>query len=291
MERLYFIVNPTAGADRAGDAFKEVCTMLDEMNMDYSFDYTQYKGHATELAVDAVKRGEKYIVSVGGDGTLNEVAQGLVHTDSVLGVLPFGTGNDLAKALKIPTDPREALTILLLESPKAMDVGVANDRMFFNVSGFGFDVDVLLATDKYKKRFRGMIPYLLGIVHSLAHLRTLHLTIKDDGRVWDREALIIAVGIGTHFGGGMNVLPMSDPFDGLFDVCIVKKLGILKFIRLLPLFIKGRHAGLKEVEYFRTDHLEVTCPEHSLINYDGELSSDTPVTFRLLPGALNILVK
>ena len=103
MERLYFIVNPTAGADRAGDAFCEVRAMLDEMNMDYSFDYTQYKGHATELAVDAVKRGEKYIVSVGGDGTLNEVAQGLVNTDSVLGVLPFGTGNDLAKALKIPT--------------------------------------------------------------------------------------------------------------------------------------------------------------------------------------------
>ena len=291
MERLYFIVNPTAGADRAGDSFNEVRAMLDDMNMDYSFDYTHYKGHATELAVDAVKGGEKYIVSVGGDGTLNEVAQGLVNTDAVLGVLPFGTGNDLAKALKIPTDPREALTVLLLESPRRMDVGIANDRMFFNVSGFGFDVDVLLATEKYKKRFRGMIPYLLGIVHSLTHLRTLHLNIKDDGREWQRDALLISVGIGTHFGGGMNVLPLSDPFDGLFDVCIVKKLSVLKFIRLLPVFIKGGHTGYKEVEYFRTDRLEVSCPEHSLINYDGELSSDTPVTFRLLPGALNILIK
>lgn len=291
MERMYFIVNPTAGASRADDSFKKIQAMLDEINMDYSFDYTQYKGHATELAVDAVKRGEKYIVSVGGDGTLNEVAQGLVNTSAVLGVLPFGTGNDLAKALHLPTDPREALTVLLLDSPRQMDVGIANDRMFFNVSGFGFDVDVLIATDKYKKHFHGMIPYLLGIVHSLAHLRTLHLTVNDNGRQWDREALLIAVGIGTHFGGGMNVLPLSDPFDGLFDVCIVKKLGIGKFIRLLPLFIKGGHAGFDEVEYFRTDHLEVSCPEHSLINYDGELSSDTPVTFRLLPGALNILVK
>lgn len=291
MERLYFIVNPTAGASRAHDAFKEVQTMLDDINMDYSFDYTKYKGHATELAVAAVERGEKYIVSVGGDGTLNEVAQGLVNTDAVLGVLPFGTGNDLAKALKLPTDPREALTVLLLESPRKMDVGIANDRMFFNVSGFGFDVDVLIATERYKKRFRGMIPYLLGIIHSLTHLRILHLTVKDDGRQWDREALLVAVGIGTHFGGGMNVLPLSDPFDGLFDVCIVKKLGLLKFLVLLPTFIKGGHSGFKEVEYFRTDHLEVSCPEHSLINYDGELASDTPVTFRLLPGALNILVK
>ena len=291
MERLYFIVNPTAGMDRAKDSFKEVCAMLDEMNMDYSFDYTKNTGHATELAVAAVKRGERYIVSVGGDGTLNEVAQGLVNTEAVLGVLPFGTGNDLAKALDLPTDPREALTVLLLESPRRIDVGIANDRMFFNVSGFGFDVDVLIATERYKKRFRGMIPYLMGIVHCLAHLRTLHLTIKDDGREWQRDALLISVGIGTHFGGGMNVLPLSDPFDGLFDVCVVKKLSVLRFIRLLPAFIKGGHTGYKEVEYFRTDHLEVSCPEHSLINYDGELSSDTPVTFRLLPGALNILVK
>lgn len=91
---------------------------------------------------------------------MNEVASGLVGTDTVMGILPFGTGNDMVKVLGIPTEPREALNVILADRPRAMDVGYVNDRFFVNVSGFGFDVDVLLKHEKYKKRFKGMLPYL-----------------------------------------------------------------------------------------------------------------------------------
>ena len=164
MDKLHFIVNPVAGGTRAIDKFGAVKGMLDDMRFPYTYEFTQCKGHGRELARAAAEHGEKYIIAVGGDGTVNEVASGLVGTDTVMGILPFGTGNDMVKVLGIPTEPREALNVILADRPRAMDVGYVNDRFFVNVSGFGFDVDVLLKHEKYKKRFKGMLPYLLGIV-------------------------------------------------------------------------------------------------------------------------------
>lgn len=125
-----------------------------------------------------------------------------------------------------------------------MDVGYVNDKFFVNVSGFGFDVDVLLKHEKYKKRFKGMLPYLLGIVDALTHLRTLHLTLHDGERVWKKDALIVSVGNGAYIGGGMKATPFADPFDGLFEVSVVSSISRAKFLRLLPSFIKGEHTGL-----------------------------------------------
>ena len=129
-----------------------------------------------------------------------------------------------------------------------------------NVSGFGFDVDVLLKHEKYKKRFKGMLPYLLGIVDALTHLRTLHLTLHDGERVWKKDALIVSVGNGAYIGGGMKATPFADPFDGLFEVSVVSSISRAKFLRLLPSFIKGEHTGLPEVEYFRTKELLCGMP-------------------------------
>ena len=222
---------------------------------------------------------------------MNEVASGLVGTDTVMGILPFGTGNDMVKVLGIPTEPREALNVILADRPRAMDVGYVNDRFFVNVSGFGFDVDVLLKHEKYKKRFKGMLPYLFGIVDALTHLRTLHLTLHDGERVWKKDALIVSVGNGAYIGGGMKATPFADPFDGLFEVSVVSSISRAKFLRLFPSFIKGEHTGLPEVEYFRTKELYVECPEECLINYDGELGSGMPVRYKIIPGAVKMLVQ
>ena len=291
MDKLHFIVNPVAGGTRAIDKFGAVKGMLDDMRFPYTYEFTQCKGHGRELARAAAEHGEKYIIAVGGDGTVNEVASGLVGTDTVMGILPFGTGNDMVKVLGIPTEPREALNIILADRPRAMDAGYVNDKFFVNVSGFGFDVDVPLKHEKYKKRFKGMLPYLLGIVDALTHLRTLHLTLHDGERVWKKDALIVSVGNGAYIGGGMKATPFADPFDGLFEVSVVSSISRAKFLRLLPSFIKGEHTGLPEVEYFRTKELYVECPEECLINYDGELGSGMPVRYKIIPGAVKMLVQ
>jgi YegS/Rv2252/BmrU family lipid kinase len=291
MERLYFIVNLLAGGSRCETCFRKVEAELTARNISYEYAVTQYRRHAVELAKAAYERGERTIVAVGGDGTVNEVASVLANTDAVMGILPFGTGNDLARVLHFPTEPEEALKTLLAGNVRQMDAGDVNGNFFINVAGFGFDVDVLVCMDKYKKRFKGMIPYLFGILDALVHLKAVPIQIHlEDGSVKKMEALLIAVGNGAYFGGGMMALPEADPFDGMFDVCAVRKISLIKFLSLLPRFIKGKHLGLSVIEYFRATSLYVEGPTSSVIDVDGELYSHAPARFTLKKQAMNLIV-
>ncbi|HWS30972.1 MAG TPA: diacylglycerol kinase family protein [Clostridia bacterium] len=291
MERLYFIVNILAGGGRCETCFKQVEAELAARNIPYECAVTQYRRHAVELAKAAYESGERTIVAVGGDGTVNEVASVLAGTEAVMGVMPFGTGNDLARVLNFPTEPKAALEAILLGNVRRMDAADANGHFFINVAGFGFDVDVLVCTEKHKRRYRGMLPYLLGILDALVHLKALPVRIHlEDGSVKEMDALLIAVGNGAYFGGGMKVAPEADPFDGAFDVCVVHKVSRLKFIKLLPRFIKGTHIGLSVIEYFRASELYVEGPQYSVIDVDGELYSHAPARFTLKKQAVNMIV-
>lgn len=291
MERFYFIVNVLAGGGRCGKCFEQVEEALKTRGVVYGCAQTRYRRHAVELAKAAYESGERNIVAVGGDGTVNEVASALAGTDAVMGILPFGTGNDLSRVLCLPTEPRAAVDTLLRGNVRRMDAGDVNGKFFINVSGFGFDVDVLVSTEKYKKRFKGMLPYLLGIMDALTHLKALKLKLHlADGTVKELNAVLVAVGNGAYIGGGMKAVPEADPFDALFDVCVVRKLSRLKFIKLLPRFIKGKHLGLGEVVYFRAASLYVEGPQESVLNIDGELDSHAPARFTLLKEAVNMIV-
>ncbi|HWR19131.1 MAG TPA: diacylglycerol kinase family protein [Clostridia bacterium] len=291
MERLYFIVNLLAGGNRCETCFRKVEAELKARNIPYEYAVTKYRKHAVELAKTAYDNGERTIVAVGGDGTVNEVASVLAGTDAVMGILPFGTGNDLARVLHFPTEPDEALEMLLTGNVKRMDAADVNEHFFINVAGFGFDVDVLVKMDKYKARFKGMIPYLLGILDALMHLKAVPIKLNlEDGTVKEMEAILVAVGNGAYFGGGMMALPGADPFDGMFDICAVRKISLLKFLALLPRFIKGKHMGLSVVEYFRATKLYVEGPTSSVIEVDGELNAHAPAQFTLHKEAMNMIV-
>ena len=140
MDKLYFIVNPVSGSGRGRRDFARVEALLRERGAAYEAVYSEHPGHAVALARAAVEAGERCIIAVGGDGTVNEVASVLVNTGVVMGVLPFGTGNDLARVAGFPEDPEAAVDTLLAGRTRRMDAGMANDRFFLNVSGFGFDV-------------------------------------------------------------------------------------------------------------------------------------------------------
>ena len=289
MERYCLIANRTSGSGSAGAYIDRVKEQLSARGVDFEIRETQRPGHATELSKAAVDEGFDVIVVVGGDGTLRETALSVVHTDRILGLLPCGTGNDYARALGIPTDMVAALDILLNGETRTVDAGMANDQIFFNIAGFGFDVDVLDYTEEFKPKCRnGETAYRLGCLKAVLglKLRKSPLTFPD-GTI-EQNVLMAAAGVGTHFGGGMNVLPESDMSDGLLDVCIahdVRRLGVLK---LLPRFIKGKHIGLKCITYRKTTEVSVVCDPVSRIEVDGERMDGTPVTFRVLPGALRV---
>ena len=289
MERYCLIANRTSGSGSAGAYIDRVREQLTARGVDFAIRETQRPGHATELAKAAVDEGFDVITVVGGDGTLRETAMSVVHTDRVLGLLPCGTGNDYARALGVPTDMDAALDILLNGETKTVDAGMANDQVFFNIAGFGFDVDVLDYTEEFKPKCRnGETAYRLGCLKAVLGLKLRKSALTFPDGTIERNVLMAAAGVGTHFGGGMNVLPESDMSDGLLDVCIahdVKRLGVLK---LLPRFIKGKHIGLKCITYRKTTEVSVVCDPVSRIEVDGERMDGTPVTFRVLPGALKV---
>lgn len=239
MERYCLISNRVAGSGSAGAYIDRVKALMENRGADFEIRETQYPGHATELAKAAVDEGFDVIVAVGGDGTLRETALSVVHTDRVLGLLPCGTGNDYARPLGIPTDAEAALDILLNGETRTVDAGMANDQIFFNIAGFGFDVDVLDYTEEFKPKCRnGETAYRLGCLKAVLGLKLRRSTLTFPDGTIERNVLMAAAGVGTHFGGGMNVLPESDMSDRLLDVCIahdVKRIGVLK---LLPKFIK-----------------------------------------------------
>ncbi len=291
MERFFFIVNPVSGSGRARAEFEKVRALLDAKGAGYAFACSEYPSHAAKLAADAANSGYPVVVAVGGDGTVNEAASALIYKETALGVLPFGTGNDLARAAGFPTNAEKGVAALLEGNVVKMDAGEANGLCFVNVAGLGFDVEVLARTLKYKDKYpRGMTPYFLGILDALKHLRALHMTIEHDGERIECESILLTVGNGQYFGGGMRAVPMGDPFDGYFDCVYVDKLGVLKFLALLPGFLKGRHIGNPAVHHFRTKELTVSTAEDCVLDYDGDLKSGAPVTFRVLPGALRVIV-
>lgn len=291
MDRYFFIINPVAGTGKASKAFDLIESELKERNIDYDYAVSLYAGHTVELTKTALENGEKCIVSVGGDGTLREIAGAMAGSGATLGIVPCGTGNDFAKALGIrPNDASFALKTLLSGRPKRVDAGMANEEFFINVSGFGFDADVIANTEKFKKKLNGMLPYMMGIIQSLIKLRTLDLTITANGQTMSQKAIMIAVANGTHYGGGMNVAPFADPSDGMLDIYIVKAVSKLTFLALLPKFIRGKHTKLRQIIYFRASEVSVDCKQHSLINLDGSLGSNTPASFKILKDALEVMV-
>lgn len=290
MNKYFFIVNPVAGSGRTKANFEQVKAKLEEEGIPFSFEYTTGKNHAFELAKKALEDGFENVISVGGDGTAGEVASALVNSGVSMGILPFGTGNDFARSLRLPTEPMAALKVILDGSFHAIDAAEANGIPFLNVAGTGFDVDVIIYTEKFKKKFNGALPYMLGIFQSLLHLKPATFTVTADGESFTQRGLLFDACNGAFFAGGLNVAPLAAYNDGMLDVCILKDISIPSFLMLLPRFAKGKHLDSKHIVYFKAKEVKVESDRECLLNLDGELGSSTPVTFKILPGALNMLL-
>jgi YegS/Rv2252/BmrU family lipid kinase len=305
MPRVVAIVNPVAGRARGAKLRAQAAAELMRLFPDIVFIESNAPGHATVLA-QAAKDAE-LVIAVGGDGTVREVASGLLAANSQpatrnssLAVIPVGSCNDLLKTVGVPSDVIEACHVAKEGRARAIDVvqvemsgeGTSQQTHFINAAGFGFDATVTAEAHK-SKHLSGLPLYLVAIIRALRDLECPLVRIRAGAFETEQRVLMIAAANGRYYGGGMKVAPEAQPDDGLIDVCIADSMGRLSALRKLPRFVAGTHVTLKEVRMLRTPELELDFLEPVLIELDGDLLVPQPFRrFRLtvLPKAINLRV-
>jgi len=307
MPRVVAIVNPIAGRARGVKLRAQAAAELLQLFPGMTFVESKAPGHATVLAQGA--KDADLVIAVGGDGTVREVASGLLSvtgpldhltTRPLLAVIPVGSGNDFIKTLGIPADITNACRTAREGRDRPIDVtqiemageGAPTQAHSINAAGFGFDASVVAATRKYK-RLRGLPLYLFAVLDAVKSFKCPAVHIKAPGFEREQAVLLIAAANGRYYGGGMKVAPEAEPDDGLIEVCIGDSMGRLSIMRKLPRFVAGTHVALKEVRMLRTHELELEFLEPVLVQLDGDLLVPQPFNrFRLtvLPKAINLRV-
>lgn len=284
-----FIVNPVAGSGYALTVMSRLEEGMRSRNLPYRVFRTERPGHATEIARSLSGDAEVLsVISVGGDGTAFETAGGLAGSGKPFGIIPAGTGNDFIKAAGIPKDPLQALEALLQRHPAPVDLGGLNDGHFLNVCGTGFDVMVLDCAEKLKSRFRGLLPYFLGLLKAISGYRPVHLRLTVDGKEEEGDYLICSVANGRFIGGGIPICPEAEISDGKLDLVLVRNVPRWRIPFYLPGLMLGRVLRFRITRHLRVDR--VTLQGRDLrVNVDGEIFSMDRAAFTLRPGALTLL--
>jgi diacylglycerol kinase (ATP) len=300
--RAKVIVNPTAGANSTRRKWPRLSRLLKHIGLSFDPEYTEGVGHAIELARTAVSAGYRFLVAVGGDGTVNEVANGILGTseagDMALGMISTGTGSDFARSTGIPRYYVDACSRLTSSRRFLIDVGVveyqnngnASKRFFVNGAGIGFDAAVVAATERFPKYFGGTIPYVAGLLRTfLGYQNKLVVMRIGDGSEVGR-VLSVVVSNGGYFGGGMHVAPEASLNDSLLDVVVIGDIGKFDLLKSLPMVYKGTHGKHPKVSMGKATKISVESTERLLVHADGELLGEGPASFSLIPAALNIVV-
>ncbi len=293
-ERAFFVVNPAAGGGRTRRAWPGLRRALAERGVGFEAAETTGPDSGIALARGAVERGWPLVVAVGGDGTLNEVINGLADAGgnfrAALGAIPLGRGRDACRNLGLPTDPRVALERALEGGETRVDAGAVawpdgRTRYFLNAAGVGFDAVVARRAASW--RVRGTLPYLAAVALSIGAHRPVRGILEEDGRViWSGLMATTVAANGAHYGGGMKIAPGADPADGLLDLVVLGDLGRLELLRWLPTVYSGGHLANPKITTRRARTIVVRA--NAPVHVDGEAAGDAPVTISIRPGALRL---
>ncbi len=282
MQEILVILNPAARSERAKSAWRRI-----EKLPNCIVRLTTGPGDAREVAAAAAREGLKIVVAAGGDGTINEVVNGLVGTDVALGILPVGTMNVFAAELGLPGDLDEAWAIIRAGRTRRVDLLRANQQYFVQLAGVGLDAQVVQATSwNFKKNF-GPLSYVISAAQ-IAAQKPPKLTVEADGVT--REGSFVLIGNGRYYGGPVAFFKDARIDDGRLDVLIFKNLGYLDIARYLATILMGKHTDLPDVEYFQTKRATVRSEEDVPVEVDGEVVTQLPVTFRVSSRKLRVVV-
>lgn len=305
------VVNPKACSGRGEKDWPTIKQILLDEDFDFEAITTEYQGHAIEIVRQGIaEKGFRKVISVGGDGTNNEVVNGIFTQDAVptteitMGTIPIGTGNDWVKTFDFPMDYQKIVKILKAGHVFAHDIGKVTyynngdpkTRFFLNAAGTGLDEMVCEKTNIMKQQGKGgKIRYLLNTAVCLLKFKITHIVIEIDGeQVFEDRILSLSVGNGKFIGGGMMMMPNSIPDDGKFDITVIKDVPLLCFAAKVKSIFDGTFIHkMKQVTTFRGRKIRITSkPEHSLLlETEGETLSNSPFDFEILPKSINMIVK
>jgi len=291
----HVILNPAAGRGAARRVESIVARAFRAQGWAVDVVRTEGPGHAQVLAAQAVRQGAKHVVAVGGDGTVHEVANGLLggNTDAALGVVPIGSGNDFAKLLGLfGHDPLHAVARLVTARSRRFDAGRVAGEWFVNSVGFGF-APAVVKTRNRMQHLRGFLSYLVPVVQTFFQFEPMVFDVTAAGFHERGYMMMIEVCNGTTSGGSYRFAPDADPADGKLDVCLIRRVSLPRFLVAIPRVMRGTHVKMREVALIKTAKLVVRSPEQPLLlHVDGELREPgvNECTVELERGRLNVLV-
>jgi diacylglycerol kinase (ATP) len=297
------IVNPAAGAGKTGKLWPRIMGAFEKLGLHFEHVLTEAPGHAIELAKLAAKKGYDMVVSVGGDGTIHEIVNGLYASgnlkDNLLGIVETGTGGDYIRTTGTPHDYEDACRRFLQPIRRTVDLGVVEyakngsreERLFVNFAGMGIDSEIVRRVTQQYKKLGSLSAYLMGMMTSLVAYHNRKVSITIDGKTREARILTVIMNNGKYGGGGMYTAPQADLADGFLDVMVAGDLGKLEFLWSLPRLYKGTHLTHPKVDSNRAKEIEVKSLDGKLfLQADGELLGELPARFRVLPAALDIIV-
>ena len=280
------IVNPVSGGGKNTAIVEQIEALLRERAEEYRLFPTEAEGDGDRQARQAVESGCDAVVCIGGDGTLSEVVDAMANSGRTLYIVPNGTGNDFARAFGLPKDPIQAFKAQLDGEETMIDCGSLNGRAFMNVSGSGFDVEVLRKTEELKAVYPGEQAYTKAVLAVLGSYKAFEAEVSIDGGAFKPiRSTIVEIANGQYFGGGMQVAPKASFQDGLFDVVVVDRVPSMVIPFLLPLFKLGLHVYLPIAHVTRAKEVVMRAKD-MVINIDGNLKEMKEAHYRVMKGAL-----
>ncbi|WP_019639844.1 diacylglycerol kinase [Paenibacillus fonticola] len=291
MKRARLIYNPTSGREEMRRLLPDVLDRLDLAGIETSCHATTGEGDATREAQEAVRRGYDVIIAAGGDGTLNEVVNGMAGMSNLppLGIFPMGTTNDFARAMGISKRWEDYCDLVIENKTRPIDIGKVNGRHFINIAGGGSLTELTYEVPSKLKTMIGQLAYYMKGIEKVASLSPTELVIRAEGHgVLEGEFMLFLIANSNSVGGFEKLAPDARIDDGLLDVIAVRKCNLAEFIRLLTMALRGDHFSDPRVVYFKTKRMEVTSPGLVQLNLDGELGGELPGVFEILPSHLRI---
>ena len=285
------IANPISGKGKSKEIAENAHERLTTHGRRGRLALTTRRGDANRLAKEAVQNGCRWLIACGGDGTIHEIVNAIAAKPHiVLGLLPCGRGNDLAKALKIPKDPEQAIQVLLNGTPFEIDVGRIGDVYFHTIATCGYDAEVSRRASESNVPFSGTATYVYTAITTLFSYNTPAARLEGDFGVHEGNILLAATGITPNYGGGFKIVPNAVVNDGLLDVCIVEPVSRLTVLRMLVKLFWGGHTSHPAVSIQRTKSLTIQTEPPTLLYADGEKVGYTPATVELVERGLTVLV-
>ena len=299
LPKLGIVLNPTAGRGRAEQIEKRIIEFLSRRNIVFQLEKTNGPLHATSLSNQLSKECD-IIVAVGGDGTVNEVATGLIGSTASLAIYPIGSGNDFNRIIGISKKLDEAFNTIISGTKKLIDLGkvtiknysgITIVKNFINVLGIGIDAQIAKETKRIKY-LRGLPLYLLAAIKALSTYSPNKYIIIDGDMTREEYVYLLCAGNGIYEGGGFKMLPNADPSDSKMNICLIKKMSVLNAIPLIPRIITGTHGNHKMISIWVSKSLKVSSKEPFIIHGDGEIFEEDAMEAKieLLPNAITIIV-